>query len=353
MSKLSDSQVLALKALANGSIQDESAAFAGEPTSIMVDESEPSKFKLKAKFVNTDQVMASDWIEQTMSDLHFGIDQYVIELEGDDDTEVTASAVFNLDDTVQGSIINNPSSTPAQETTSEAVPKEAVSDDTSDGTTDDTTSTEQEQELEDTTEANTMETTETAETTEAAESNEDDIDEEINVDMNHLTHHARLAAFTTVSVSEAEPTQASKQATPAENSSTSNTPASDAVIAEASTEKAETNKAAFKEAKKRKGPSAFARFKEIVDKAIPNMTSETIAQLTDSTFCKEKAHIAYPILIEVDPASDYKSQATFRGKYRYSKKVLSILGKDYYITNHIFERNVAITQDLFTNMKLI
>ena len=75
--------------------------------------------------------------------------------------------------------------------------------------------------------------------------------------------------------------------------------------------------------------------------------------LTDAIQCKTRASLGYPLFMEVNPALTYKVQATFNGRYRYGKQVLTIQGKNYYVTNHLFARNISKVKDLFTALGLL
>ena len=99
--------------------------------------------------------------------------------------------------------------------------------------------------------------------------------------------------------------------------------------------------------------SAAKQIQAFIDKALPNITDKEMAILTDSEQCKKMASLGFPLFMEVNPNLDYKTQARFLGKYRYGKKITNILGKDYYTTNHLFERNISRVEKMLTNLGLI
>ena len=99
--------------------------------------------------------------------------------------------------------------------------------------------------------------------------------------------------------------------------------------------------------------SAAKQINAFIMAALPNITDKELAILTDSTECKKRASLGFPLFMEVNPNLTYKDQATFLGKYRYSKRIVNILGKDYYVTNHLFQRNISKVEAMLTNLGLI
>ena len=63
--------------------------------------------------------------------------------------------------------------------------------------------------------------------------------------------------------------------------------------------------------------------------------------------------LAYPLLMKVNPNLDFKDQASFGGKKRYSKKTIQYCNQDFYITNHIFAQNVSKIRSYLESLNLI
>lgn len=99
--------------------------------------------------------------------------------------------------------------------------------------------------------------------------------------------------------------------------------------------------------------SAAKQIQAYIDAALPKLTAKEMTILTDAIQCKTRASLGYPLFMEVNPALTYKVQATFNGRYRYGKQVLTIQGKNYYVTNHLFARNISKVKDLFTALGLL
>lgn len=99
--------------------------------------------------------------------------------------------------------------------------------------------------------------------------------------------------------------------------------------------------------------SAAKQIQAYIDAALPKLTAKEMIILTDAIQCKTRASLGYPLFMEVNPALTYKVQATFNGRYRYGKQVLTIQGKNYYVTNHLFARNISKVKDLFIALGLL
>lgn len=99
--------------------------------------------------------------------------------------------------------------------------------------------------------------------------------------------------------------------------------------------------------------SAAKQIQAYIDAALPKLTAKEMTILTDAIQCKARASLGYPLFMEVNPALTYKVQATFNGRYRYGKQILTIQGKNYYVTNHLFARNISKVKDLFTALGLL
>lgn len=99
--------------------------------------------------------------------------------------------------------------------------------------------------------------------------------------------------------------------------------------------------------------SAAKQIQAYIDAVLPKLTAKEMNILTDAIQCKTRASLGYPLFMEVNPALTYKVQATFNGRYRYGKQVLTIQGKNYYVTNHLFARNISKVKDLFTALGLL
>lgn len=98
--------------------------------------------------------------------------------------------------------------------------------------------------------------------------------------------------------------------------------------------------------------SAAKQIQTMLSHALPNITDTTLSILTDPQQCKQMASLGFPLLMQVNPALTYKQQATFNGKYRYSRTIVNVLGNDYYVTNHLFARNVAKVDTMFKTLGL-
>jgi Zn finger protein HypA/HybF involved in hydrogenase expression len=72
--------------------------------------------------------------------------------------------------------------------------------------------------------------------------------------------------------------------------------------------------------------------------------------LTDEVKTKESTGIRYAFLKEVDINANLKDQALVKGKLRYSAKVVDINGKNYFITNDLYAKNVQMAVDFFDSI---
>lgn len=100
--------------------------------------------------------------------------------------------------------------------------------------------------------------------------------------------------------------------------------------------------------------SAFQRMIDAFTLAIPLLTEEHLNILTDVSKTKELTGIAIPLLIKVDTSCDitqaFERQTWASNKNRYSRTPVTICGKQYWITNHIFDRNIPRIKDMLKAM---
>jgi len=100
--------------------------------------------------------------------------------------------------------------------------------------------------------------------------------------------------------------------------------------------------------------SAFYRMIDAFDLAVPHLTEEHLAILTDFNQTKKELGISLPFLIEVNTSlpleEAFRVQTYYAHKNRYWKKPVAINGKQYWITNHIFDHNIPRIKNLLSKM---
>lgn len=96
--------------------------------------------------------------------------------------------------------------------------------------------------------------------------------------------------------------------------------------------------------------SAFKQVHSCLANAIPKLTDDHITNLTSKEYCKTNAGLGYPLLLEVNTSMKYKDQVKMNGKSRYAKNPITILNRSFYITNHLFERNVIRIQKMLDEL---
>ena len=99
--------------------------------------------------------------------------------------------------------------------------------------------------------------------------------------------------------------------------------------------------------------SAYKQIVALIHQCMHKMTPAHLQQLCDVDFCKKNASLAYAMFLKVDASKAYKDQTRFNGKSRYARHPINIQGDDYYITNHLFKRNVDKSKQMFIVMGLI
>jgi len=101
--------------------------------------------------------------------------------------------------------------------------------------------------------------------------------------------------------------------------------------------------------------SAAAQVREMLDEIISKntMTINILPLLQDVANCKKEMRLTYPLLMKVNPNLDFKDQASFGGKKRYSKKTVQYCNQEFYITNHIFVQNVSKIRSYLESLNLI
>ena len=86
--------------------------------------------------------------------------------------------------------------------------------------------------------------------------------------------------------------------------------------------------------------SAFKQVQAFITDVIPKLTDDNLTSLMSKEYCKANAGLGYPLLLEVDSNILYKDQVKMNGKSRYAKRPIIINNRSFYITNHLFDRNV-------------
>lgn len=95
--------------------------------------------------------------------------------------------------------------------------------------------------------------------------------------------------------------------------------------------------------------SAFNLIRKMLINSIEKFTDGAADKLCDYDYTKA-AGLTYALLMEVDPSRDYKEQTWMNGKCRYSRQTVEIAGRQFYITNHLFHRNVERMGQLLSNL---
>lgn len=110
-----------------------------------------------------------------------------------------------------------------------------------------------------------------------------------------------------------------------------------------------TSKARTRVVQSRHEDSAFNLVRKMFVSAIPKFKSNAADKLSDYNYTKA-AGLTYALLLEVDPTRDYKEQTWMNGKCRYSRQTVEIAGRQFYITNHLFHRNVDRMEQLLKDL---
>ena len=92
-------------------------------------------------------------------------------------------------------------------------------------------------------------------------------------------------------------------------------------------------------AKPAKRISAFKRVRNMIVNA--SLNEEQITMLMDKQNTQHATGIAYQILKEADENMSRDEQIRKYGKTRYAVKPIEINGKEYFLTNDIYEKNVS------------
>ena len=85
--------------------------------------------------------------------------------------------------------------------------------------------------------------------------------------------------------------------------------------------------------------SAFKRVRNMIVNA--SLNEEQITMLMDKQNTQHATGIAYQILKEADENMSRDEQIRKYGKTRYAVKPIEINGKEYFLTNDIYEKNVS------------
>jgi len=106
---------------------------------------------------------------------------------------------------------------------------------------------------------------------------------------------------------------------------------------------------------KSKKISAGKQCRELIFRAIPNMTYEHMQMFTSETKSKELFGILYPLFVKITGFTNIQidNARKCRGFYRYFAKKYHILNDDYIMCNDLYERHIAQFNNTFINLNLI
>ena len=104
----------------------------------------------------------------------------------------------------------------------------------------------------------------------------------------------------------------------------------------------EAAKAAAAE-KRAKNPSAAAQVRMMLESA--NFNDEQLEKVQNFELTKAKTKISFQLLKEIGPDADWETEVYFAGGLRYQKKPIEINGKQLYMTNNIFVKNIPLVKN--------
>ena len=102
-----------------------------------------------------------------------------------------------------------------------------------------------------------------------------------------------------------------------------------------------------KEHRTRRPVSAFKQVFDMISTA--NIDANMLEDCMDAAKSKEHFGVRMPLLKEVT-SGDLNEQRLFKGQKRYSGKILTISGKQYIMTNDIYDKNVEKVKAYLQNM---
>ena len=92
--------------------------------------------------------------------------------------------------------------------------------------------------------------------------------------------------------------------------------------------------------KKVYGKSAFSQMKEAFDLIRPSLNDEDIDNLQDKNYCRLHMSLAYPLLKKYDSTREIKEQVYMNKGNRYNKKIETINGEEFFLTNHLIHSTI-------------
>lgn len=106
---------------------------------------------------------------------------------------------------------------------------------------------------------------------------------------------------------------------------------------------------------KSKKVSAGKQCRELIFRAIPNMTYEHMKMFTNEIKSKELFGIIYPLFVKITGLSNIQidNARKVRGFYRYFAKKYHILDDDYLMCNDLYERHIVQFNNTFVSLNLI
>ena len=97
-------------------------------------------------------------------------------------------------------------------------------------------------------------------------------------------------------------------------------------------------------AKRAANPSAAAQVRTMLENA--SFNDEQLNKVIDFEFTKARTKISYQLLKTIDENADFEMEMYFAGGLRYQKKPLDINGRQFYMTNNIYKKNVELVREL-------
>jgi len=101
-------------------------------------------------------------------------------------------------------------------------------------------------------------------------------------------------------------------------------------------------------AKRAANPSAASQVRTMLENS--NFNDEQLEQLMDLGLTKAKTKIAYQLLKQIPENADWEVEVYFGGAPRYQKTPLDINGKQFYMTNNIYKKNVELVHKLLVEI---
>ena len=106
---------------------------------------------------------------------------------------------------------------------------------------------------------------------------------------------------------------------------------------------------------KSKKVSAGKQCRELIFRAIPNMTYEHMQMFTNEMKSKELFGLIYPLFVQITGLNNIQidNARKVRGFYRYFAKKYHILNDDYLMCNDLYERHIVQFNNAFVSLNLI